>query len=172
MQQSLKGTTAEADSALAGSLFFGYVENDVDVDVDGDGIGSLAQTFSTALHSSSSARAAAAVPTTAQFNTNHSFGGTWTRTLTPSVVNVARFGYNRTYSTFAHASVDGPGATAFGFKGIPKEAIADGNGGHGVGLANTRARLLLVYGDAATLAMTPRPGGGTTCRITLPLKPV
>ena len=65
----------------------------------------------------------------AQFNTNHSFGGTWTRTLTPTVINVARFGYNRTYSTFSQASVTGEGAVAFGFKGIPKEAIAEGNGG-------------------------------------------
>lgn len=50
--------------------------------------------------------------------------------------------------------------------------VANGNGGHGVGLANTRARLFLIYGDAATLAMTPRPGGGTICRIVLPLKSV
>ncbi|MES1261079.1 MAG: TonB-dependent receptor, partial [Acidobacteriota bacterium] len=65
----------------------------------------------------------------AQYNTNHSFGGTWTRTLTPSLVNVFRFGYNRTYAAFTHASVNGPGAEAFGFKNIPKEAIAAGNGG-------------------------------------------
>lgn len=50
--------------------------------------------------------------------------------------------------------------------------VAEGNGGHGVGLANTRARLLLIYGDAAALAMTARPGGGTICRVTLPLNPV
>ena len=65
----------------------------------------------------------------AQFNTNHSFGGTWTHTISPNIVNAFRFGYNRTYSTFTHASVAGMGAAAFGFKGIPTEAIAQGNGG-------------------------------------------
>ena len=51
------------------------------------------------------------------------------------------------------------------------EDVANGTG-HGVGLANTRARLFLMYGDAATLAMTSRPGGGTICRVVLPLKSV
>jgi len=48
--------------------------------------------------------------------------------------------------------------------------VANGNGGHGVGLANTRARLSLIYGDAATLVLTSRTGGGTICRVILPLK--
>jgi hypothetical protein len=65
----------------------------------------------------------------AQFNKNHSFGGTWTRTITPSVINVFRFGYNRTYATFSHATVDSPGPAEFGFKGIPAEAIGKGVGG-------------------------------------------
>jgi hypothetical protein len=64
-----------------------------------------------------------------QFNSNHSFGGTWTRTITPSLINVFRFGYNRTYATFTNPSIDGPGAAAFGFKNIPAEAISKGNGG-------------------------------------------
>ncbi len=64
-----------------------------------------------------------------QFNTNHSFGGTWTRTLTPTVVNVLRFGYNRTYATFTNPTANGPGAAAFGFKGIPDAAIAKNSGG-------------------------------------------
>lgn len=65
----------------------------------------------------------------AQFNTNHSFGGTWTHTLSPSIINVFRFGYNRTYATFSHASINQPGPADFGFKGIPAEAIAKTNGG-------------------------------------------
>lgn len=64
-----------------------------------------------------------------QFNSNHSFGGTWTRTLTPRIVNVFRFGYNRTYATFTNPAINGAGAAAFGFKNIPAEAIAKGNGG-------------------------------------------
>jgi hypothetical protein len=64
-----------------------------------------------------------------QFNTNHSFGATWTRTITPSLINVFRFGYNRTYATFTNPGINGPGAAAFGFKNIPAEAIAEGNGG-------------------------------------------
>ncbi len=65
----------------------------------------------------------------AQFNSNHSYGATWTRTLSPTVVNVFRFGYNRTYAAFSHATVDQQGPAAFGFKGIPTEAIAQNNGG-------------------------------------------
>jgi two-component system LytT family sensor kinase len=41
-------------------------------------------------------------------------------------------------------------------------------GGHGVGLAATRARLITAYGDDATLALTPREGGGTVVRILVP----
>jgi len=64
-----------------------------------------------------------------QFNSNHSYGATWTHTLTPAMINVFRFCYNRTYATFTNAGSGGPGAAAFGFKGIPREAIAEGNGG-------------------------------------------
>lgn len=64
-----------------------------------------------------------------QFNSNHSFGSTWTRTISPSVINVFRFGYNRTYATFTNPGINGQGAAAFGFKNIPAEAIAKGNGG-------------------------------------------
>jgi len=65
----------------------------------------------------------------AQFNTNQSYGATWTRTMSPTVVNTFRFGYNTTYAAFTQASVNGMGAEAFGFKGIPAAAIAAGNGG-------------------------------------------
>jgi hypothetical protein len=65
----------------------------------------------------------------AQFNSNHSYGATWTHTLSPTMVNVFRFGYNRTHAAFSHATVDQPGPAAFGFKNIPTEAIATNNGG-------------------------------------------
>ncbi len=64
-----------------------------------------------------------------QFNTNHSFGATWTRTIRPSVINVFRFGYNRTYATFTNPGINGQGPAAFGFKNFPAEAVAKGNGG-------------------------------------------
>jgi hypothetical protein len=62
----------------------------------------------------------------AQFNTNHNFGGTWTRTITPSVVNFLRFGYTRTYATFEQASAHEQSATDFGFKGIPASSAKTG----------------------------------------------
>ena len=55
----------------------------------------------------------------AQFNLNHSSGFTWTRIVSPSMVNSFRVGYNRTFATFAHASNNGPTGTDFGFKGLP-----------------------------------------------------
>lgn len=64
-----------------------------------------------------------------QFNSNHSYGATWSQTITPSLINVFRFGYNRTYATFTNPGINGPGAAAFGFKNIPDDAIAKGNGG-------------------------------------------
>jgi hypothetical protein len=64
-----------------------------------------------------------------QFNKNHSYGLTWTRTLSPTVVNVFRFGYNRTDASFTPATLNGDGAAAFGFKNLPAEAISAGNGG-------------------------------------------
>ena len=54
-----------------------------------------------------------------QYNRNQSLGASWTRTLSPTIVNVVRFGYYRTYATFSHTSVSAPTATDFGFKGIP-----------------------------------------------------
>ena len=43
-------------------------------------------------------------------------------------------------------------------------------GGHGVGLAATRARLQTIHGDRASLSLAPRDGGGATVRIELPKK--
>ncbi|MGH7466621.1 MAG: sensor histidine kinase [Longimicrobiales bacterium] len=52
---------------------------------------------------------------------------------------------------------DGPG---------PRE-----EGGTGVGLKNTRARLLALYGERAGLELSEAPGGGTQARIQLPYRP-
>lgn len=46
---------------------------------------------------------------------------------------------------------------------------ADDGAGEGVGLGATRARLLALYGDRASLAVGPRPEGGTRATVTLPL---
>ncbi len=59
----------------------------------------------------------------AQFNANHNFGGTWTRTFSPSLVNSLRLGYTRTYAFFEQASAGLQSATDFGFLGIPASAI-------------------------------------------------
>ena len=40
--------------------------------------------------------------------------------------------------------------------------------GTGIGLANIRERLALLYGGRAQLAVTDNPGGGTTVTITVP----
>lgn len=45
---------------------------------------------------------------------------------------------------------------------------ADGSRGTGVGLANTRARLRELHGDAASLLLAHRPGGGLDVEIRLP----
>jgi two-component system LytT family sensor kinase len=39
----------------------------------------------------------------------------------------------------------------------------------GLGLANSRARLRQLHGDAALLLLSPRPAGGASARIELPL---
>jgi two-component system LytT family sensor kinase len=47
---------------------------------------------------------------------------------------------------------------------------ADPHAGLGIGLTNTRARLAALYGDAAALALRPRPGGGTAVVLRLPFR--
>jgi signal transduction histidine kinase len=42
--------------------------------------------------------------------------------------------------------------------------------GSGIGLANTRARLAQLYGDAQRLVVEARPGGGVLARIALPFR--
>ena len=44
--------------------------------------------------------------------------------------------------------------------------------GTGVGLANIRERLQLLYGNKGSMAIAETPGGGTTVTVTLPYKPV
>ncbi len=63
----------------------------------------------------------------AQFNTNSNYGGTWIRTITPTVVNSFRFGYTRTYAYFDQASAGLGTASSFGFQGIPSNAILPGS---------------------------------------------
>jgi two-component system LytT family sensor kinase len=52
--------------------------------------------------------------------------------------------------------------------GIDRSVVVD-NGG-GVGIANTRSRLAIMYGSDATFDVTTRPGGGTICRLVVPIK--
>lgn len=40
----------------------------------------------------------------------------------------------------------------------------------GIGLSNTRARLAVLYGSAATLTLEPVPGGGTRATVSLPMR--
>jgi Histidine kinase len=42
--------------------------------------------------------------------------------------------------------------------------------GHGLGLANTRARLQCLYGDDHRLELSPQPGGGTLVGLDVPLR--
>jgi hypothetical protein len=56
-----------------------------------------------------------------QYNRNHSLGASWSRTFGNAMVNEMRFGYNRTYAAFNHASIGGMTGTEFGFRNIPPE---------------------------------------------------
>jgi two-component system, LytTR family, sensor kinase len=56
-----------------------------------------------------------------------------------------------------------------GFRGVDAQR-ANGESSDGVGLANTRARLERLYGDAARLDVGNRPGGGAYARVRLPLR--
>jgi hypothetical protein len=56
-----------------------------------------------------------------QLARNQSIALSWNRTVSPTVVNEFRFGYNRTVSSFDHASIGGVTGTEFGFVGLPPE---------------------------------------------------
>lgn len=58
---------------------------------------------------------------------------------------------------------DGPGPQL-----RDERELAEDGGGGGIGLANTRARLRQLYGEAAQLTLGPRPGGGARAELTLP----
>lgn len=61
-----------------------------------------------------------------QFNENRSLAVTWTRVISPTVVNTLRYGNNYTFAEFAHATATGEKADAFGFRGIPAELLQVG----------------------------------------------
>ncbi len=61
-----------------------------------------------------------------QYNDNQSLAATWTRVISPTVVNTFRYGLNRTFAEFAHASANLEKADSFGFRGIPPELLQVG----------------------------------------------
>ncbi|MDX2270252.1 MAG: TonB-dependent receptor [Bryobacter sp.] len=61
-----------------------------------------------------------------QINDNQSLATSWTRVLTPSAINVFRFGLGRTYAAFEHASAGLERADEFGFRGFPEEMLGTG----------------------------------------------
>ncbi|MBY0508312.1 MAG: carboxypeptidase regulatory-like domain-containing protein [Bryobacteraceae bacterium] len=73
----------------------------------------------------------------AQFNENKSLALAWTSSLSPRVVNTLRFGHNRTFAEFSHATVNGEKADAFGFRGFPAEMLQVG-GLPGINVTNYR----------------------------------
>ncbi|MCS7026763.1 MAG: carboxypeptidase regulatory-like domain-containing protein [Bryobacteraceae bacterium] len=61
-----------------------------------------------------------------QYNDNQSLALMWTRTISPTLINTFRYGLNRTFAEFAHATVNAEKADAFGFRGIPPELLQVG----------------------------------------------
>ncbi len=53
---------------------------------------------------------------------------------------------------------------------VSDDGPGPGEGSPGVGLATTRARLVQLYGDAASLTLVPLPGAGTVARLELPAR--
>ncbi len=56
--------------------------------------------------------------------------------------------------------------------GFGRAASSGKTAGTGVGLANIRERLQLLYGNKASLTITENPGGGTKVTLAVPYKPV
>src|SRR5262245_5143559 len=61
-----------------------------------------------------------------QYNRNQSLGVSWTRTISARSVLETRFGYNRTNSSFSHATANEQNGEEFGFKGFTKEMLTTG----------------------------------------------
>ncbi|MDX2269559.1 MAG: TonB-dependent receptor [Bryobacter sp.] len=68
-----------------------------------------------------------------QFNENKSLAVNWTKTISPTVVNTLRYGWNHTFAEFAHATATDQNAEAFGFRGQPADLLQVG----GLPLINT-----------------------------------
>lgn len=82
-------------------------------------------------------------------------------------------------NAFRHGLVDGRGTLSVTLHGAAGElhcTVSDDGAGYrsgreGIGLANVRERLRLLYGDRAALAIAARPEGGTLVAVRLPLEP-
>ena len=55
--------------------------------------------------------------------------------------------------------------------GLGLDAARAGSSGTGLGVANTRERLLALYGAQAGLTLAPNPPGGAVARLTFPIDP-
>ena len=54
---------------------------------------------------------------------------------------------------------------------VSDDGAGDRAGREGIGLANVRERLRLLYGERAALEISVRPEGGTLVAVRLPLEP-
>jgi two-component system, LytTR family, sensor kinase len=54
--------------------------------------------------------------------------------------------------------------------GLPEDWLANGEGGLGIGIANTRARLRQLYGDAQTFDIRNAEGGGAVAVLKIPFR--
>lgn len=92
--------------------------------------------------------------------------------LQPIVENAVVHGLDAGQTTLT-VSID-VAATASGIRitvendGAVVGSTAPRAGGHGVGLAGTRARLQTIHGDRASLSLTPRVEGGAIVRVEIP----
>ena len=82
-------------------------------------------------------------------------------------------------NVFRHGLADGRGTLLVTLSGVNGElhcAVSDDGTGYragreGIGLANVRERLRLLYGERAALEIAARPAGGTVVAVRLPLEP-
>ena len=91
--------------------------------------------------------------------------------LQPIVENTVTHGVERTSDTVL-VTISAKGTSAgveLVVENTGPTVRTPGTGGHGVGLAATRARLETAYGERAQLTFTPRTEGGATVRVLLPI---